>query len=246
MNRLDEALGVLASVRLPNGRRWGDAAVTVQVSDARALLDDASPVRRHLILRSRGYGKTFDGAATTAAAMVTQAPRGARLYTAAADRDQARLVVDAFAGIVARTEELTGAFVVEQWRVIVPRTDIVLEVLSSDSATAFGRTPWWLVIDELCQWPATPDAQRFYEALSTALPKRADSRALLISTPGDPTHWSHRVYETALGEPELWQVSETHGPAPWIAPRLVRAEERRLPASSFRRWWLGEIGRAHV
>jgi phage terminase large subunit-like protein len=52
------------------------------------------------------------------------------------------------------------------------------------------------------------------------------------------------VREHALEDP-LWQVSETHGPPPWMDEELIAEQRRRLPESSFRRlfenvWVAGE------
>jgi hypothetical protein len=62
-----------------------------------------------------------------------------------------------------------------------------------------------------------------------------DARAAIITTSGDPASWQRKVYESALVEPDLWRVSEVHGPPPWIPVRLIEAERRRLPASAFAR-----------
>src|SRR5439155_8989721 len=79
------------------------------------------------------------------------------------------------------------------------------------------------------------NARRFHEAITSGLPKVPGARSVVITTAGDPAHWSRRVYDQALVESGLWRVSEVHGPAPWIPARLIEAERRRLPESSFRR-----------
>jgi phage terminase large subunit-like protein len=233
-----DPLSVMASLVLEDGSRWGERAEPAQWADARAVLDADGP-RRHFLLRSRGRSKTTDTAAMTLAAMVTQIPAGSECYAAAADRDQAGLLVRKMAGLVARTPELAGVVEVGTWRVAVLSRGLVLDVLTADAASSWGLTPTWLVVDEICQWSGSAGARSFFEALSTSLPKVPGSRAVLMSTPSFPSHWSHKVYASALADP-LWRVSHVTGPAPWQDPVELEAERRRLPESSFRRLFEGE------
>jgi Phage Terminase len=236
---LDDAFALLGALVQEDGHRWGEVATEVQRADALAILDVDRPQRRHWLSRSRGYSKTTDVAAMTVAAILTQAPASARLYAAASDRDQARLLTDALAGFVHRTPELRGGLAVNNYAVNGPH-GAVLEVLAADAASAYGLRPWWLVFDEMCQWPETANATKFYEALSTALPKVPEARSVIITSPGSPAHWSRKVFDTAKAEQELWRVSEVHGPPPWIPQKLIDAERRRLPDSAFRRYWMAE------
>lgn len=232
-DQVSEALAVLAGLVLADGRRWGDAATPVQWGDAQAVLDVTGP-RRHWLGRSRGYSKTTDVGGLTIAAMLTQLPGSATGYAAAADKDQARLVVDALRGFVARTPELRGALEVHTHRVTATRRGVVLEVLAADAASAYGLLPAWLVVDELCQWNATANARTFYEALTTGLPKVSGSRQVVMTTAGDPAHWSRKVYQRATAS-RLWRVSEVHGPAPWQDAAELEEERARLLPSSYAR-----------
>lgn len=225
---------------LEGGRRWGDAATPEQRADVAAVLDVAAEQRMHWLGRSRGRSKTTDVAAMSLAALLVQLPAGAQAYAAAADRDQARLLLDAARGFVQRTPELAGAVDVQAGRIVAHSPGVVLEVLAADAASSWGLRPYWLVCDELCQWPDTRGARAFWEALSTALPKVPSSRGLVMTTAGDPAHWSRRVYEGAVAEPELWRVSDMHGPPPWIPAARIESERRRLLPSSFARLWLNE------
>jgi phage terminase large subunit-like protein len=47
------------------------------------------------------------------------------------------------------------------------------------------------------------------------------------------------VLEHALADP-LWRVHEVAGPVPWLDPKRVEEQRRRLPESSFRRLFLNE------
>ena len=115
------------------------------------------------------------------------------------------------------------------------RTGVALEILAADAASAWGLRPHWLVCDELANWADVPNSRNFYTALTTALPKVPSSRLVVMTTAGDPAHFSRKAYDSALAEPDLWRVSEVTGPAPWITPRRVESERRRLLPSLFAR-----------
>lgn len=235
----DEALALLAGMVLDNGRRWGECAAPEQVADARAFLSPAGP-RRHMWLRARGRSKTLDAAGLALAGMLAGTYRaGDELYAAAADRDQARLAVRKIDGLVDRSK-LRRQVKVDGFKVTVPATGAVLEVLAADAASSWGLTPRLLLVDEFTNWPATDNARAFVEALLTALPKNPASVAVLFSTPSSPTHWAHALYQTALAEPRLWRVSTHAGPAPWQSVEELAAERRRLPESLYRRLYAAE------
>lgn len=240
----DQSLAVLASLVLDDGRQWGAAATSEQWEDARAVLDWSAPQRRHWLGRARGYSKTTDVAAMSIAAMLTQLRPGASAYAAAADLDQAGFIIQAARGIIHRTPGLPGTLDVQARRVIGPR-GISLTSLPADGPGAWGLLPHWLIIDELAQWPDTANARELYDAVTSALPKVPGSRMAVITSAGDPAHWSHAEYERALAEPDRWRVSHRNGPSPWMDPADLAAEKRRLlPATYARlfknRWTTGE------
>lgn len=233
-----DALAVLAGLVLEDGHRWGEVATPEQWDDARAVLDGTGP-RRHLWLRARGRSKTLDAAGVTLAALLTQLPAGSEAYACASDREQAGLLRRKIAGLVSRTPEVAGLVEIGQWRVAVPSRGTSLDVISADAASSWGLTPALIVLDEVCMWGETEGPKAFYESLMTSLPKTRGSRALLISTPGAPSHWSRKVYDSALDDTR-WRVSHLRGPAPWADPDEIEAERRNLPDSTFRRLFLAE------
>jgi hypothetical protein len=229
---------LLAALPLESGRKWGDAATPIQWQDARAVLGSDGP-RRHWLGRSRGFSKTTDVAGMLLVALICLLKPGATAYCAAADRDQARLLLAALGGFVRRVPALRQELDVGAWRVTSRRTGAVLEVLAADAASSWGLLPSFLVIDEVCQWSSSPNAKAFLDSLLSTLPKVPDSRAVLISTAGDPSHWSRKLYDLAGSDP-TWRLSEVHGPAPWLDPAEIEAERRRLLPSMFSRMFDNE------
>jgi phage terminase large subunit-like protein len=224
----------MSALVLEDGRRWGEAATTVQREDASAILDPASATPYSFLTRSRGYSKTSDLGGVTSVAMLAQLPPRSRLYALAADRDQGRLLVDAVAGYVARTPELRGALEVGSYRVTAPRSGSVLEVLAADAPSAWGLKPAFLVVDELAAWESTAGPRRVWEATSSAVAKMAGTRLVVLTTAGDPAHWSRKVLDHALSDP-LWRVHEVPGPAPWLDPARLEEQRRRLRPSVYAR-----------
>ncbi len=235
-----EALDVLGGLVLEDGRRWGDAAEPWQWDDARAVLapgpDD--PLS-HFLTRPRGASKTSDlgGVATTA--LLSQFPQQARGYAVAADADQARLLVDAMHGFITRTPGIGGALQVDRWKVTATRTGASLEVLPADGASAYGLLYAFCVVDEIAQWKSTPGPRTVWEAVYSAAPKVPGARLVVMTSAGDPAHWSHGVL-THAKKSKSWRVHEVPGPTPWINPAALEDQRALLPESSYRRLHLNE------
>jgi phage terminase large subunit-like protein len=173
------------------------------------------------------------------AALLEQAPRRARSYAFAADRDQSALLLDALAGFVDRTPGLGGAFKIDNYRVTAERTGASLSIEASDDASAWGLRPWLVVADEFAQWKTTPGPRRLWTAVFSALPKVAGSRLACLTSAGDPAHWSFQVLQRAKVSPR-WRVSEVPGPTPWIDPDELVEQRAALRESEFARLHLNE------
>jgi phage terminase large subunit-like protein len=231
-SRLDAALDFLAGLVLENGTVWGAAASAVQWGDARAILSmDSTPY--HYVTRSRGYSKTTDLGAIALAVMHEQLPAGSRLYALAADRDQGRLLLDTIASFAARTPALRGVVQVDAYRV-TSRNGCVLDVLAADVAGSWGLRPAFIVIDEIAQWATTAAPRALWQAVTSAMVKLPGSRMVVLTSAGEPSHWSYKVLEDARRDP-LWSTSETPGPPPWADPARLDEQRRRLPASVYAR-----------
>lgn len=227
----------MAGLVLEDGRPWGDAAHGFQWEDTKAILDDSSPPY-HFLTRARGSSKTTDLAGVSIAMLLTL-PDRSRLHWLAADRDQGALAIDAIGGFVARTPMLAGALDVQSWRVRFGPTDSTLDILAADAPSAWGIRSQGVFVDEIAQWATTPGPQRLWEAVSTAVAKTQQARMVVLTTAGDPAHWSHKILEHAEGDP-MWRVHQVPGPAPWMEQDRLEEQRRRLPESSYRRLFQNE------
>ena len=231
------ALDLAGSLRLEDGRRWGEAATADQWADVSAVLDGDGPPY-HFLTRARGYSKSTDLAAVAVGLMVAGLPAGARLYGVAADRDQGRLLIDSIAGFVARTPGLAGLVTVDAFKASTA-SGTTLEILAADAAGAWGLRPSFVIVDEIAQWASTSGPRRLWEAVTSALAKVDGARLVCLTSAGDPAHWSHKVLTLAKADP-LWRVHEVAGPPPWADPARLAEQRRRLPESMYRRLFENE------
>jgi hypothetical protein len=226
------ALELWLGLVLEDGRRLGDVCTDWQLQLLLWALDpDAEPNR--IELRPRGGSKTTDVAGMLIVLLILVFAPGTRAYCFAVDRDQARLITDAIAGFVARTPALAGALTVNNFT-ITSRSGSVLEVMASDSASAWGLKPAFAMLDEWCQWPDTQNSRTLWEAITSSMGKVPGARLLCASTAGDPGSWQFRVYESAQKSPN-WSVASIDGPLPWVTKEFLAEQRAMLPDSAFQR-----------
>lgn len=231
---MNPALVLLAALVLEDGRRWGSAATAWQMADAEAVLDQSSSITSHFLTRPRGGSKTSDLAGMLLAVLIEQVPPGARCYAVAADRDQGRLILDALSGFVRRTPGLAGSIDVGAFRATVVATGAVLEILAADGPSAYGLLPHFLVVDEVAQWASTTSARQVWEAVVSSVPKVAGCRLVVLTSAGDPVHWSAKVLAKAR-KSKRWRVNEVAGPVPWADPGALEEQRALLTESQYAR-----------
>ena len=234
------ALDVVAELVVENGQRWLDAATPAQIADMRAFLEHPRPL--HFATRARGYAKTQDVAGLCLGEILTNP--AALIDWLAADKDQGQLCVQSILGFVQRTPGLASQVQITANRVLAIGGGR-LEVLAADAASAFGRRTSLLILDEFANWPDTESTRRLYYAMRSTLPKTKDSRLVVITNSGSPSHFAYRELERARSSP-MWRVSEIPGPAPWMDPVRLAEERAALPQGVyeqlFENRWVEAVG----
>jgi len=233
------ALDLLAALVLEDGRRWGDVAAPFQVEDAAAVLDANAQPHWHFETRPRGGSKTTDNAGVAVVALAEQLPAGAQGYAVAADRDQARLLISEMGGFIRRTEGLAGLLDVTDWRVTNTATGASITALPADGPSAYGLRPSIVFVDELCQWGSGGGPRTMWEAVFSSLGKVPGARLVVLTTAGDPGHWSRAIFDGAVVSP-LWRVREVPGPLPWADVEVLEEQRRLLMPSAFARLHLNQ------
>jgi phage terminase large subunit-like protein len=219
---------------------WESVATGQQVDDAYAVVRGEDP-RWHFWLRPRGMSKTTDAALVALACLLTIQPPNSRSLVYAVDADQAMLLFERMAGLLSA---LPGDLVkVTQSRITNVSTGATLTVESSDAPSALGQTPWLVIVDEFCGWKDTRGPKMLWNAIVSSMPKRPDSRLLVISSAGDPGNWTHDVVKQAR-EGTSWRFSYVPGPTPWWLSRDVAKQREALSDSAFSWYVLNEFAAA--
>jgi phage terminase large subunit-like protein len=166
--------------------------------------------------------------------MVSEAPKRSRSYLYAADQQQAADLLDALSGYFSRTDGLAGAVSMGASVVTVKATGATLSVESTDSASAWSKRPWVCVVDELTSWPQTRNYTSLWTAIVSSLPKRKDSKLIVLSMAGSPTHFAAPIWRLAQASPD-WRASNTRGPCERAAMLWRSGCRSRLRRRSWRR-----------
>ncbi len=229
------ALDVLAQLRLEDGSSWVERSADWQLADARAILDGPRPFS--FITRPRGGSKTSD-LSGIAIAWLLSAPEALRYYAVAADRDQARLLLDSLAGFARRSPQIAAALQIDTWKVTAIASGATLTILASDTAGSWGIRPDGVVIDELAWWTDTAAPQVLLDSLLSSAAKTPGCRVAVITSPSSPSHFSHKLRDHAAEDP-LWRLSEVEGPVPWLPEERIEEQRRRLSPTMFERLFMG-------
>ncbi|RVD64211.1 terminase TerL endonuclease subunit, partial [Mesorhizobium sp. M7A.F.Ca.ET.027.03.2.1] len=141
-------------------------------------------VRTAFIMVPRGARKTSQIGAGLACLHTfgpERVPHG-QAIAAAADAKQARIAYGEVLGIVESDSSVAAKLKLRPGtaKIVHPRKGATFEAISSDGATQHGRTPNFLLTDELHAWKG----RDLWEALRTGLAKTAGSLNVIITTAG--------------------------------------------------------------
>lgn len=138
--------------------------------------------RRHrtgLIGEPRKNGKSALGSSLGLHGLLMDG-QGAEVYSAAADKEQARIVFGVARRMVELDPELSSVIRIYRDALEHPASGSVYRVLSSEAFTKEGLSPTRVVIDELHALPT----RELYDVLSLAMGARSDPLLLAITTAG--------------------------------------------------------------
>lgn len=145
--------------------------------------DGSRIVKTVVLLLPRGNRKTSTAAALALLHTIgpERVPHGEAIF-AAADRKQASIAFKEALGIVQADKRVASAVKVydahnSAKKIVYSRHGVTLEVISGDAGTQHGRTPAFVLADELHIWPN----RYLWEALTTGLDK-SDNPLLIVAT----------------------------------------------------------------
>ena len=172
-------------LHVSKGIRAGEALVLTDwqrellVSLYERRADGLLRYRRALLGLGRKNGKSLIGSLCALYALIEGEP-GAEVYSAAGDRQQARVVFNEAKWQVSQSSALAGVCKVYRDAIEVPSTGAVYRVLSSDAKLQQGLNPSCVVFDELHVQPNDD----LWDALTLASGARLDPIIIAITTAG--------------------------------------------------------------
>ena len=170
--------------------------------------------RRSLIGLARKNGKSLLGSLVALYGLIEGEP-GAEVYSAAGDRQQARVVFNEAKWQVVQSPALSGVCKVYRDAIEVPSTGAVYRVLSSDAKLQQGLNPSTVVFDEL-HVQANDD---LWDALTLGSGARRDPMIVAITTAGhDKDTICGRLYDYGKRVIAGDVVDERFGLWWWEAP----------------------------
>lgn len=148
----------------------------------------------------RGHDKT-SAIARAACWMLAFSRRRLSGIVAAADGDQAALIVEAMTAVVELNWWLKSRVTVGAKKAAGPGGS--LKIITADAPSAFGATIDFFILDELTHWKK----RDLWEAIWSGRVKRPDSVALIITNAGVLKSWQDEVRQAARQDDD-WSVFE--------------------------------------
>lgn len=225
---------IMYALVLESGAAWGEVAADFQRDDVEAIFRQGLP-NKHFLTRPRGGSKTTDMAGIALSWLYADSPPRGRGVVVASNAEQASILIDAATDFINNTPVLADRLRAENERIVNEDNGAWIRVLNQSEAGAWGlRNHHLLVCDEFAQWPRTFAAQRVWAAIRSTVQKTPGCRLVILTSSGDPSHWSHAIFETAvanrLGD---WHVHAVPGPVPWQDPLELESLEAELAPSLY-------------
>jgi phage terminase large subunit-like protein len=178
--------------------------------------------RRSLIGMGRKGGKSLLGSLCALYGLIEGEP-GAEVYSAAGDRQQARVVFNEAKWQITQSPALSGVCKVYRDVVEVPSTGAIYRVLSSDAKLQQGLNPSTVIFDEAHIQPN----EELWNALTLGSGARKDPNIIAITTAGyDLDSLCGRLYNYGKRVVSGDQVDERFGFWWWEAPADCEVTDR--------------------
>jgi phage terminase large subunit-like protein len=183
--------------------RWQERIIRRIYGDT--LPDGSRRIKTVFALIPRGNRKTTLGAAMCMIHLGPERIPGSQVQSAAVDRDQARIAFEEMTGVIGAHPRLAEAFQIQSTndksRITHRKSGAFYRAMSADGGTAHGRTPAFVLVDELHAWKK----RDLWEALRSSLIKATGSLLAITTTAGigrENIAWDRYSYakSIALGE----------------------------------------------
>lgn len=206
LSRAGRVVAFIESLSITSGMHAGNPFVLRDwqreiIEAIYAVDENGQRIKRQVLLTiPRKNGKTQLAAALALCHLVgPEAEQRGQVYSAAADRKQAALILRELIAFVRADQKLADRIIIREHSKTLEDvvTGSTYEALSSDAKKAHGLNVSFAVLDELAQWPK----RDLYDALTTGGAARAEPLFVVISTQShDKNHvmselvqYGHRV-----------------------------------------------------
>lgn len=153
--------------------------------------DNLRRYRRVIVWLPRKNGKTETAAAVSLIALIATGVMGGQVYSIAKDKDQARLVFDKAATMVAYSPKLSEVVEPLKSALFVPQLNAKFEPLSGTAQGKHGRSSTCLIGDEVHEWPD----DRLYTFMHQSSAAREEPIEFLISTAGTQEGYGWELWQ---------------------------------------------------
>lgn len=144
--------------------------------------DPKTGVRKHRTAIKGVARKNGKSAETSALGLylADTGPHGGEVYVCAGDKEQARIVFEVIKKMIALDPYLSNAFIPYKDEIVLPTTDTVIKVLSSEAFTKEGLNPTAVLFDEVHVQPT----DELWDVMSLAMGAREEPLMVGITTAG--------------------------------------------------------------
>ena len=190
------------------------------------LRDDGSrQYRRAYVEIPRKNGKSTLSAGIALKLLCADREPGAEVYSAAADRDQARIVFETAKEIVMNSPQLSALCKPYKYSIVVPKTGSSYKVLSAEAYSKHGLNAHGIIFDELHAQPN----RELWDVLTTSTGARRQPLVVAITTAGhdhnsicyEQHEYALKVLAGIIEDPTFLAVIFAAGPDDdWRDPRV--------------------------
>jgi phage terminase large subunit-like protein len=165
----------------------------------------------------RGNGKSTFCAGLALYLLTMDGEKNAKVFSAAADKDQAAMVFDTARDMAEESPQLRKRIKPYKNRTMLfPEMRGIYKVISADAYTKHGLNPHGVIFDELHAQPS----RELYDVLNTALGKRKQALMIMITTAGFDRNsicWEQHEYAVKVRDgivddptflPSIWAADE--------------------------------------
>lgn len=171
--------------------------------------EDARRYRQCYVELGRKNGKSSLVASIGLYLLLFDKEEGCEIYTAARDREQARIIFSIAKGMIERDAQLSSLCKVYKNLIEVPSTGAILRALSADAAGKHGYNAHGILFDEVHAQPN----RELWDALATSVGARRQPLTFGITTAGfDRESFCYKLHEYAVRVQENPEIDPTFLP----------------------------------